>query len=198
MQVPLEALIRQHLGDMRLRGLSPETVRTAELTLTRLARHAGPSIPVAELDQDRVRGFIASLQEAKVRYEDHPYHAPKEGGLSPFTVDKMVRTIKAFGSWLERENWPNPCVGLQRPKKPKTVVEVLTDEEVDQILGCLNQNIESGARVLRILMGDNCGPRISALARVFDVGRESLEVGRVRVRAALRLSLFLLSAARSG
>ncbi|MCC6189068.1 MAG: tyrosine-type recombinase/integrase [Anaerolineales bacterium] len=181
MQVPLEALVRQYLGDMRLRGLSPETVRTAELTLARLARYAGPNTAIAELDQDRVRAFVADLQAAKVRYEDHPYHEPKDGGLSPFTVDKMVRTIKAFGSWLERENWPNPCLGLQRPKKPKTVVEVLSDEEVDRILGCLNQNIESGARAHAIVtLFLSTGIRLSELAHA-ELANLDLKTQRLKV-----------------
>jgi hypothetical protein len=51
--------------------------------------------------------------------------------------------------------------------------------------------------VLRILIGDNCKVCISTPAGVFDARRESLEVGKVSVRAALRV-IFFLSADRPG
>ena len=41
-------------------------------------------------------------------------------------------------------------------------------------------------RVLRILIGDNCQTCISRPAGVLDANQESLEVGRVHARVALR------------
>jgi len=181
MQIPLSSLIQQYLGDMGLRGLSPQSIRTAELTLNRLAKHAGQDLPIADLDEGKVRGFVAELQAAKSRYQDHPYHEPKAGGLSPFTVDKMVRTMKAFGTWLGREGWPNPFVNVQRPKKPKTVVEVLSDIEVDSILGCLNENTDAGARAHAIVtLFLSTGIRLSELANA-ELGNLDLKVQRLKV-----------------
>ena len=181
MQIPLNSLIRQYLGDMAVRGLSPQSIQTAEQTLNRLARHTGPEVPLAELGDDTVRGYVAELQAATSRYQDHPYHKPKPGGLSPFTVDKIVRTLKAFGTWLAREGWPNPCANVQRPKRPKTVVKVLSDAEVDRILGCLNENTEAGARAHAIVtLFLSTGVRLSELATA-ELSNLDLKVQRLKV-----------------
>lgn len=146
MKVTLEALVTSYLADMRLRGLTHNTVTTSERILNRLAQRLGPSTPIGKITDEAVETFVASLQSAQVRYANHPFHKPQAGALSANTVRKIVRTMRPFGSWLEREGWPNPFAGLQMPKKPKDVVEVLSDEELDRIFGSLSTHTDFGAR----------------------------------------------------
>ena len=46
MKVTLEALVTSYLADMRLRGLTHNTVTTSERILNRLAHRLGPSTPI--------------------------------------------------------------------------------------------------------------------------------------------------------
>lgn len=146
MKVTLEALVTSYLADRRLRGLTHNTVTTSERILNRLAHRLGSSTPIGKITDEAVGTFVASLQSAQVRHANHPFHKPQASALSAKTVRKIVRTMRPFGSWLEREGWPNPFAGLQMPKKPKDVVEVLSDEELDRIFGSLSTHTDFGAR----------------------------------------------------
>lgn len=182
MKVTLEALITSYLADMRLRGLTRNTVMTSERILNRLMRRLGASTAIGNISEDAVEAFVASLQSSQVRYANHPFHKPQEGQLSPNTVRKIVRTMRPFGSWLEREGWPNPFAGLQMPKKPKEVVEVLSDEEIEQIFGSLNTNTDFGSRahaMLAVML--STGIRREELATA-EMKNLDLKTRRLKVR----------------
>jgi len=64
------------------------------------------------------------------------------------TIHGYVRTLRAFASWLEREDYSsgNLFKELKPPKLPKKLIEPLSGEEIKAVLGSFNRNTELGAR----------------------------------------------------
>src|SRR5262249_51192172 len=101
--------------------------------------------------------------------------------LSPFTIRKEVKILRGFGTWLTQQGYPNPFDDLEIPKVPKYMLDVLTDEEIGQLLEAINPNTTIGGRLhaIVLLMLDS-GLRISEVeeARLphLDLERRQLKV----------------------
>jgi site-specific recombinase XerD len=117
MRLTLDNLIQHYLNNQQLRGLRPDTIDSARKVLGRMARALGGSTAIKDLSGEAIEGYALSLQTRTTRYNGHPFkNGPVDGGLSPFTVRKEIKTIRAFGNWLAEEGWPNPFDVLIMPK----------------------------------------------------------------------------------
>lgn len=74
--------------------------------------------------------------------------------LAAISVQDYVRALRVFFSWLFREGYTNEnrLARLRPPKAPTKVVEILTQEEMAGVLGCISPNTSTGARDYAILV----------------------------------------------
>jgi site-specific recombinase XerD len=153
--VPMSYLIEQYVADMRLKRLKESTINNRVLDLRRLVRGLCPdggAITLRQVTPEKVKLYLASRQSQTARYVGHPIHPETVGPLSAKTLAYEVCVLKTFGNWLTTESYPNPFAGLKEPRVPQTVVDVLTESEVETILDSLNPNVVTGARNLAIVM----------------------------------------------
>lgn len=94
---------------------------------------------LAEFDVDNVREFIVHMQ-------DRP--------LSPYTVQAKVRALKAFSSWLFNEGYTpdNLLANIKLPKVPTKLIETLTQDEIEALIGAQNPLTSIGCRNIAILV----------------------------------------------
>ena len=90
-------------------------------------------------------------------------------GLSPATIARRIATIKNFYMFLESDNLAKSIISeeITIPKKDKTLPQVLSEEEINQLLNAPNLTSEKGIRdyaVLEILY--SCGLRVSEAANL--------------------------------
>ena len=154
METTLPVLIDLFAATKEIEGKSPKTIRWYRSMLGAFSAFLGDAAPIKDLSLDSARAFVASLRARSTRYENHPRKRPEQGGLSPSTIHAYVRCLKAFGSWLYDEGLlaSNPFRRLKRPKLPKPVIEILTDEEIDRIMQGINPNCYLGARLYIIVL----------------------------------------------
>ena len=183
METTLDTLVELFAATKQTEGKSPKTVSWYRQMLSRLSRWAGPQTPISQLSLDLARAFVANLQSKQKRYADHPSRPTEEGGLSPMTIHGYVRSLKAFSSWLVEEGYTRVDIfkRLKRPKVPKTVIEVLTDEEIKTIFGTINPNCLLGLRLYTVvsLLLDT-GIRAKELCSL-KLGDTHLEQSRIKV-----------------
>ncbi|MDI6815330.1 MAG: tyrosine-type recombinase/integrase, partial [Dehalococcoidales bacterium] len=100
-----------------------------------------------------VREFILYLQERK-RWQENPYVLNHQGKLQPISIQTYIRALRAFFNWLYKEGYTeeNRLAKLKPPKAPTKVVEILTQEEINRVLGSIESNTASGARNYAILI----------------------------------------------
>ncbi len=167
MTVTVGIIARLYMEEKRHRGLSPNTIVSAEATLRRwmASLEQGANTPLVDVPKDAGRSFVVELQTRTRRWAGHPNHPETDGGLSPFTIRREAKTLLAFGSWLERNEYRNPFKAVIVPKQPKAMIEILTPEDVQRIFDSINRNTTLGSRLHAIitLMLDT-GLRISEVA----------------------------------
>jgi site-specific recombinase XerD len=114
----------------RADGRSVRTVQSYRQKLAPLLGFLG-AVYVEEITVGDLRRYVASQLDLTSRYEDHPTHRAKAGGLSPFTIASRVRAVRRLFNFLEDEEiiGKNPAkrVKVPRPKREKPKGVVLED-----------------------------------------------------------------------
>ncbi len=154
METPFATLIDLFLATKKTEGKSPKTITWYGEFLRKFLEYLGTEAKIGDFTLDSARSFVAHLQSRTCRFENHPLSPRQEGGLSPFTIHGYVRTLKAFSSWLAEEGFTtgNVLARLKAPKLPTPVIEILSQEEIEAILGKINPNCFLGARLYAALL----------------------------------------------
>ena len=136
----------------------------------------GEPATLESISTTSVRSYVLYLQERT------PPRCPRKI-LSPSTIHGHVRALKAFGSFLHAEGYTsvNRLAGFPLPRLPHRVVDVLTPEEIKQILAAIARGTVSGFRNLCILWTSlDTGLRAGELATL-KVANADLENGVLKV-----------------
>ena len=173
--IPLEKLARHFEAYNRSEGKSPATVEWYSRVLSYfdnyLNEHNMPST-LGDLNILVVREFVLYLQ-TRTKWNGHPYVPTPKGNLAAISVQTYVRSLRAFFSWLHREGYTeeNILADLRPPKAPQKLVKVLTDEEIREILACLDPDTATGCRDTAIVITFlDTGLRLSELTglKIYD------------------------------
>ena len=90
------------------------------------------------IKQKHIRGFIRELSDAH---------------LAPASISRVFSSIRSYHSFLNAELWVenNPSQLLEAPKLPRKLPEVLTVQEVDDILDAVDEAAPLARRDLALL-----------------------------------------------
>jgi site-specific recombinase XerD len=113
------------------------------------------------------RGFQGILSEFVIETVREFVVHEQERGMSPFTVQGKVRSLKAFSSWLYREGYTsdNLLTHLKLPKVPSNLIEPLSNAEIESLVGYYNPLTTIGCRDVSILIVMlDTGVRLSELS----------------------------------
>ncbi len=135
MDTTVDRLIEYFVLTKQMEGRSAKTVEWYTGMLGQFYKFLssdGHSTAIRDLMLEDGRDFIAFLQGRTTRFENHPYAPPQEGGLSVHTIRCHVRALRSFGTWLAEEGYTetNLFEWLVLPKAPKSLVEILTEDEM--------------------------------------------------------------------
>lgn len=163
MQITLPTLIEYYVTTKQVKGCSKKTLLGLNSNLGKFVRYltqSGHSLKLSDLTIHEARAFITSLQGTVTKYEGHTLTPPKPGcTYSAQTIHKHVTTLRAFSNWLQQEGYTKqPLFALlDLPKLPQTKIEVLSPEEIQQVLASINPSSFMGARLyaMVILMIDS-------------------------------------------
>lgn len=153
----LEKLLLHFEQSNKAEGKSPKTViwyREMLGGFTKFILSTGQEAVLANFNATKVREFIIHEQGR---------------GLSPFTIQAKIRALKAFSSWLHSEGYSseNLLSNIKLPKAPNKMIDPLTEEEIDRLLGSQNPLTAIGSRNTAILVTLlDCGLRSSELCNI--------------------------------
>jgi site-specific recombinase XerD len=140
-QLELCKLAQHYAHSNAAEGKSPATIQGYNYNLSLYIRHlvkTGTPAMLSALTLELARDFV--LQE-------------QSRGMSPFSVQDEVRALKAFASWLDREDYTteNVLAKLILPKAPQRLTEILTAAEIDLLIKYQNPLTQFGSRNIAIL-----------------------------------------------
>lgn len=147
---------RDFLGYLTLqRGFSPNTRLAYGMDLDKMIgwlRLTGT--PLEEVSYADLQEFMASLHEL---------------GIAPRSQSRLVSAIKHFFRYLKMEGVipADPALLMEVPKLGKHLPEVLTVEEIDAMIDCIDVTTPEGVRnraIMETLYG--CGLRVSELVNL--------------------------------
>ena len=146
----LVELIQQYELSNQAEAKSPNTVRGYNDILNQLLRYLKAKLGSDDLSVFNIttmRRYIIFLRE-RFRFQDHPYTPAQNVPLSPRTIQCHARSLKAFATWLYEEEYTaeNRLQNLKLPKAPLKMIKPLTEMEILQITGRINQKSISGRR----------------------------------------------------
>jgi len=155
-EIPLLSLIEQYALHNTIEGKSPRTIDSYTPILQRFARFLrdGQVEPtLSNFNLSTGREYIVHLKGRR-KYDGHPITPSQNAPLSPSTIQGHVRTLRAFASWLEDEEYTetNVLARLKLPRVPQKLIIPLTDEEIDLVLACYDPMTAIGCRNRTIIM----------------------------------------------
>lgn len=162
-----------YLAELRRRGASEHTLRNYASDLEQLAEFsgAGKSTDIGTVDIARLRGWLASLYEAK---------------LAPLSIRRKLAAVRSLFKFLQQEQIlvSNPALRLRTPKAPQRLPEVMSAETTNDMLDAIPEKIlekpskERDLAFLELLYG--CGIRVGELVGInlddLDVSERWLRV----------------------
>jgi site-specific recombinase XerD len=181
----IDELAKRYALSNQADGKSRRTVVWYTALLAQFRNHLetnGSPCTLSGFNIDAVRRYILFLQK-RPRFQGHPFIPQKQGSLSPKTVQCHVRVLKAFSTWLYKEEYTsaNRLKNLKLPKATVKMMEPLESEEIKMILKSIDRRSYTGERnhaVLVTLL--DSGLRASELASI-TLHRLNLSEGYIRV-----------------
>lgn len=152
------------------KGLSPQTVVSYGFDLDKLLGYLETErLTLTEVTYDHLQSFLADLHDL---------------GISPTSQSRIVSGIKSFFHFLKMETFieEDPTFLLQTPRRGRKLPEVLTVEEIDSMISCINLDDPLGRRnraIIETLYG--CGLRVSELVEL-QLSQLFLEEGYITVK----------------
>lgn len=137
------------------KGLSSNSIIAYQNDVDKLAGYCtDKNINIKEVQYTHLKLFVTELYDV---------------GLSARSQARIISGIKQFFSYLMLENLitHDPSILLEQPKLGRKLPEVLSIEEVDQLIGAVNLNSNEGSRnraMLEVLY--SCGLRVSELVNL--------------------------------
>ena len=153
MEITLSDTIDLFVITKTTEGRSPKTTSWYRDMLTHFCDYLG-NPKLAQVSIDDARRFVAHLQARETKWENHPLNKPTAGKLSINTIHGYIRALKAFSNWAAEEGFVklSPFARLKKPRLPETMINVLSDEEVKQLLDAINPNCILGARLYAMVL----------------------------------------------
>jgi len=113
---------------------SPATVKSYRQILDRLVAAIGPQRPVTAVTTEDLQHYLHQLRTRATKYSDHPRRPTERAPLSPATLTKILKTIRAFFNWCVRADLlavsPAAALQLRRYSRPPGSSKAITPAEL--------------------------------------------------------------------
>ncbi len=152
------------------KGLSDNTRVSYREDVDKLLRYlADEARPLSAVTLDDLQNFFATLYDL---------------GIAPTSQSRIVSGLKSFFRFLKIEDYidENPSLLLEKPRTGRHLPEVLTVDEIDAMISCIDMSTLEGRRnraIIETMYG--CGLRVSELVNL-DLGHLFLDDEYIIVR----------------
>ena len=144
---------RRFLGHLTLeKGMSPNTAQAYSDDVDKLVRYfADAGVAIERATTDDLEQFVCTLQDV---------------GIQPRSQARIISGVKSFYKFLRLEGFMDndPTELLPTPRIGRHLPEVLTVDEIDRMIDCIDMSKPEGQRnraIIETLYG--CGLRVSEL-----------------------------------
>lgn len=145
--------------------VSDSTIKFYENRLPSLIKILGDK-EISEVSLDDLRFWRMKLSKREVKYENHKYHPPVEGKLSPYTIRQYVKCARRFFKWLYEDGKldDNPARQLKLPPKPDIPRKGISKTDLAKIIAAAEESSIRDLAIVLFLADTGC--RVGGLAHL--------------------------------
>lgn len=152
----ISAILDDYEGYMLLeKGLSDNTVVSYRADIDKLLRFlADKKMMLRDTDAATLHEFLATLHDL---------------GIAPASQARIISGLKSFFRYLKTEDYitDNPALLIDAPHTGRHLPEVLSVEEIDRMIACIDLSTPEGQRNRAIMETlYSCGLRVSELVNL--------------------------------
>lgn len=152
----ITAILEYYEGYLMLeKGLSANTLASYRADVEKLLRFLGDKkMMLRDTDTATLHEFLATLHDL---------------GIAPSSQARIISGLRSFFRFLKIEDYiaDNPTLLLDSPRMGRHLPEVLSVEEIDRMIECIDMSAAEGQRnraIIETLYG--CGLRVSELVNL--------------------------------
>ncbi len=134
------------------------------------------------ISHHEIRAFILYLQQKRC-FSNHRFNHTQDRGLSGYTVNCYLRSLRVFLSWLVSEDIIecNPFDRVKIPRPPRKVIPAFSDSQFQRLLNAIDTGTAEGYRdYIIILTLLDTALRVSELCNL-KLGNLWLDEGMLKV-----------------
>jgi integrase/recombinase XerD len=142
---------------------SEATKRSYRGILTGHIEFLGPNREASTVTKSEILLWKEAMDTQETRYADHPRRPTEEGGLSPFTIYRNLKTAKTFWKWSavwdeDLARSPMKALELKKPKRSPVTEKAASLPTLYALLNLMRVYMRDAALYLFILdTGCRCG-----------------------------------------
>lgn len=135
--------------------VSTETIEWYKRRLGLFVQYSGTR-DVKTITIDDLRAYRVALIARTTRWETHPTRPTEEGGFSPYTLHQLIRTVRTFFKWLQKDgkNETNPAEDLGLPELPETPPKEVTEADLKTLLNYAKKHASARDYALLCFIAD--------------------------------------------
>lgn len=160
----LDTIFKTFIRDRKSEGVGDNAVNDYEYSFRYLKDYlnrVGVEHDIRNVTTDLIRDYIVYMRNEAVQFEDHPFKSDRERviGLSTSTINTRIKSLKTLFNRLESDEvWTDNVLSrIKTLPNPQEKIDVLTPEEIRELLRVPNQRSYAGFRdyVLMIFLLDS-------------------------------------------
>ncbi len=166
----LDSMKEGFLLEQSCRSNTEATIQYYQSNINRFMRYLEENdleFTTESISRDQIKKYILYLKKSK-KWKDTE-NIESENVLSSISVQTYIRAIKAWISWMEEEGYVEGPVssGIKLPKAVKSVIEILTEDEINTIAKFLDGKKQNKLRdILIVMLFLECGLRLDELTKL--------------------------------
>ncbi|WP_088072406.1 tyrosine-type recombinase/integrase [Gottfriedia luciferensis] len=164
----LDEGIELFLSAKRLENRTEKTLKTYEQSLSHFSKWYYLE-EHRELSTETIREYIEYMSFDKVKWDDHPTNSSEVKGISPRSVNNIIRILRVFFNFLVKEKHisVNPASSIKYQAETEDTFQIFTDDDVLKMLSAPNIKTYTGFRdyVMMLVLCD-CGIRVGEMTQL--------------------------------
>jgi len=152
MNITLENAVSLFLVDQDLKGNSDKTIEYYNNTLGYFLDFMGKEKNVQDININDLNNYMLMLKKRPMM-KNHPFRPKEDRPIKSISLQSYIRSIRSFLGWLYKECYikDNLQKDYKLPKAKKSVIEILSNREIEVLLYSFNNKKEIGLRNLCII-----------------------------------------------
>lgn len=147
MNVRLENVIEQFLVDQELKGNTEATIQFYKRCLKYFLRFIGNDKFTEDISIEELKAYLMYLKNRE-RFANSIVKPKIARPVSSVTVQTYIRALRSFCAWLFAEGYIKEDLAgkFKLPRAVKKVIEILSDEEIHNLMKSMKHTTELGLR----------------------------------------------------